>query len=219
MGLTSSNLGPIAENLDFKETNIFASPVNLRKESLHLKYSANDDYSLMFSFDSTAKVNINVVFLGETFNSSIDEFGLRQTFVTSVKISDKKSIEEKFPLVVILSAVGDKNKEVCQTTCCSLLLIGTTEWIPHVEQQSLKINSRIFEYYDLFGLEDTGLTECVVCLTEPRSVTVLPCRHLCLCRNCSDVIRASPLYQQKCPICRSMAGRLLGIQKKEAHLI
>lgn len=31
---------------------------------------------------------------------------------------------------------------------------------------------------------------CVVCLTDPRSVIVLPCRHLCLCRPCSDTLRA-----------------------------
>jgi hypothetical protein len=38
--------------------------------------------------------------------------------------------------------------------------------------------------------------ECVVCLTDPKKVLLLPCRHLCLCANCLPLIT-------KCPVCRA----------------
>ena len=79
----------------------------------------------------------------------------------------------------------------------------------HVVRQRLRVSpTRTFEYYDVY---EDGASECVVCLTETRQVAVLPCRHLCLCRGCAEVIRASPIHQQKCPICRSMASRLLAV--------
>ena len=31
--------------------------------------------------------------------------------------------------------------------------------------------------------------ECVICMTEPRDTTVLPCRHMCMCSECAKVLR------------------------------
>lgn len=41
-------------------------------------------------------------------------------------------------------------------------------------------------------------TLCCVCYDKPKSMLLLPCRHLCLCSHCSllDAVRT-------CPICRS----------------
>ena len=41
---------------------------------------------------------------------------------------------------------------------------------------------------------------CVICMTEPRDTTVLPCRHMCMCSECAKVLR---LQSNKCPICRT----------------
>ena len=37
------------------------------------------------------------------------------------------------------------------------------------------------------GLEEA--IECVVCMSEGRDTMVLPCRHLCLCNPCAEVLR------------------------------
>ncbi|XP_015752852.1 PREDICTED: E3 ubiquitin-protein ligase MGRN1-like [Acropora digitifera] len=50
-----------------------------------------------------------------------------------------------------------------------------------------------------YDLEETGL-ECVICMSDMRDTLILPCRHLCLCRECAESLR----YQaNNCPICRS----------------
>lgn len=56
-------------------------------------------------------------------------------------------------------------------------------------------------------LEETGL-ECVICMSDMRDTLILPCRHLCLCRDCAESLR----YQaSNCPICRSPFHALLQI--------
>ena len=52
------------------------------------------------------------------------------------------------------------------------------------------------------------LADCVICLSDSRSVMVYPCRHLCLCRDCASALTTQ---QPKCPICRNPAKFLLKI--------
>jgi hypothetical protein len=48
---------------------------------------------------------------------------------------------------------------------------------------------------DGVGGEDDS---CVICLDRKKAVVFLPCRHMCVCRECSDPAK----LQFKCPTCR-----------------
>ncbi len=41
--------------------------------------------------------------------------------------------------------------------------------------------------------------ECIVCMSEVKDTIVLPCRHMCLCLECANVIRGKT---DRCPLCR-----------------
>jgi hypothetical protein len=43
---------------------------------------------------------------------------------------------------------------------------------------------------------------CVICLDAPKDVVLLPCRHLCSCMACLDVLMAA-LEPPLCPLCRT----------------
>ncbi|CBZ50799.1 hypothetical protein NCLIV_038740 [Neospora caninum Liverpool] len=53
--------------------------------------------------------------------------------------------------------------------------------------------------------------ECVICLAEERNTAVLPCRHMCLCSGCANIMR---MQSNKCPICRQPVTSLLQITMK-----
>jgi hypothetical protein len=54
----------------------------------------------------------------------------------------------------------------------------------------------------------SGGTEfaCSVCLSAPRCIAVMPCRHLSLCSSCANELRHR---SNRCPICRGVALALL----------
>jgi hypothetical protein len=50
---------------------------------------------------------------------------------------------------------------------------------------------------EVFGMraEDKD-NDCVVCMSNPKDTTLLPCRHLCVCSECFG-------HLDKCPVCRA----------------
>jgi hypothetical protein len=58
--------------------------------------------------------------------------------------------------------------------------------------------SEKWEVQELYDYKQDGpQNDCTVCLDQPRSVTLLPCRHCCVCIQCSTSIL-------NCPVCRTV---------------
>nr|BAC41920.1 unknown protein [Arabidopsis thaliana] len=84
-----------------------------------------------------------------------------------------------------------------------------------VVKQILWVNKRRYELLEIYGIENTvdgsdEGKECVVCLSEPRDTTVLPCRHMCMCSGCAKALR---FQTNLCPVCRQPVEMLLEINK------
>ncbi|XP_076882011.1 putative E3 ubiquitin-protein ligase LOG2 [Bidens hawaiensis] len=93
------------------------------------------------------------------------------------------------------------------------------EYHVRVVKQILRVNGMRYKLQEIYGIgnavdgddfdaNDPG-KECVICLSEPRDTTVLPCRHMCLCSGCAKVLR---FQANRCPICRQPVERLLEIK-------
>mmetsp|Transcript_10848 Transcript_10848/g.27369 ORF Transcript_10848/g.27369 Transcript_10848/m.27369 type:complete len:201 (-) Transcript_10848:213-815(-) len=114
-----------------------------------------------------------------------------------------------------------------QSTFATLIKAGDG-WTCRVIKQTIQVGTRSFELQEIYGidqsagtsdtakaddLDDEGGRECVICMTDPRDTTVLPCRHMCMCNKCAKVLR---LQTNKCPICRCAVESLLQIKVKGA---
>lgn len=105
-------------------------------------------------------------------------------------------------------------------------------WSAHALKQKIWVHGSSYELQEIYGIESCGASsggdhnagtsssfgadpdaseECVICLSEPRDTTVLPCRHLCMCAECAHHLRTQ-VTGNVCPICRNPVESLLEIK-------
>lgn len=143
--------------------------------------------------------------------------------------------EHTFPLIIRLEALTDRGREAgrslesvevggslppwvqSQTTYAKFVKEGST-WSVRVLKQKIWVEGEGYELQEIYGMEgnranaasqdsgDIDGRECVICMSEERNTTVLPCRHLCMCDECARALRNQT---NKCPICRNPIEALL----------
>ena len=106
-----------------------------------------------------------------------------------------------------------------QTTYATLQPQEQGAWAVRVVKQRIWVDGVAYELQEIYGIENCATgnpeedamagKECVVCLSEARDTTVLPCRHMCMCSGCARMLRHQT---NRCPICRTPVESLLEIK-------
>lgn len=60
--------------------------------------------------------------------------------------------------------------------------------------------------------EENPESMCVICLSQESDTLIFPCGHLCLCSNCSDVVKTQT---KMCPVCRTKIQSILPINVQQ----
>lgn len=68
-----------------------------------------------------------------------------------------------------------------------------------IRQLSFGERSAAFEIHGIYGFEDEGEGDCMICYARSKNVLLLPCRHCSVCHPCLRSLR-----DEKCPLCRSV---------------
>jgi len=185
------------------------SLLSLPFESVQLVFE-NDVFKIQFCFSSMVNcdaklfVGDNEVFFGEYldgFNQIVttNEINLN-SLQNNVNISLDEEEDSKIPVTILLKSNQESNNVIGQLTTFATIQKLETSFMIKVENQIASVGSKRYVIYDIYGTDKGEIEDCVVCLSEVRNTIILPCRHLCVCHNCAEVLK----YQSNsCPICRS----------------
>lgn len=128
-----------------------------------------------------------------------------------------------YPIVIHVVTDTGEGKHHSLATYATFDKSNSGNYIVRPLVQKANVNGLSLVLKEIFGIEkkeqaedgasdlddEDDNTECVVCMSQAKDTMALPCRHLCLCNPCADVLR----YQaNKCPICRAPFHSLLQIR-------
>ncbi|EEF42957.1 mahogunin, putative [Ricinus communis] len=194
-------MAPPTPYVEHQKAVTIRNDVNLKKESLRLEADEENPgkFLVAFTFDATVSGR-ELLKEGE-----IDVYPLAVKAEASPANQDRQEGNQ-------LS--GPTNSQITQ----AVFEKDKGEYQVKVAKQILWVDGMRYELQEIYGIgnsvegevdaNDPG-KECVICLSEPRDTTVLPCRHMCMCSGCAKVLR----YQtNRCPICRQPVERLLEIK-------
>ncbi|TMW56668.1 hypothetical protein Poli38472_006678 [Pythium oligandrum] len=143
------------------------------------------------------------------------------------------SATQRFPLVIVLEVRDSGKKIQSQSTFATFVEKSSGEWSVKVLKQKIQVDGMTYELQEIYGIDGSVAAapksdaagdpagnkaeeleipdgaECIICMSEPRNTTVLPCRHMCLCGECAEALRKS---SSTCPICRTRVEALLQIR-------
>eukprot|EP00039_Didymoeca_costata_P000827 m.47409 g.47409 ORF g.47409 m.47409 type:complete len:508 (-) comp10497_c0_seq2:151-1674(-) len=147
---------------------------------------------------------------------------LRLSSYTEDEMFLEKCAPRFYPIVIEIKAEVDHSKPHIHSTFAtfdgSMETLGSMSVKPLI--QRLSVDGLTLVLKEIYGIERKDdeeeadefaddNTECVVCMSDVRDTMALPCRHLCLCNPCAEVLR----YQaNKCPICRAPFHSLLQVR-------
>ncbi|KAJ2348445.1 hypothetical protein IWW50_001858 [Coemansia erecta] len=99
---------------------------------------------------------------------------------------------------------------------------GPAHLVPRCSKQKVCIDGALYRQHEIFGLSEAldsrqsggkdDPMQCAICLSDDRDTVMLPCRHLCMCRECANTYRQQ---SNKCPICRTVVETILHIETDE----
>ncbi|EQC39353.1 hypothetical protein SDRG_03557 [Saprolegnia diclina VS20] len=142
-----------------------------------------------------------------------------------------------FPLIVEIQVhVDGPSPPQKQSTFLSFPKVtrgDDTTFKAHILKQKVQVQGQTYELQEIYGMDGSIAAapksptdgdaeakaaatddvlegaECIICLCEPRNTTILPCRHMCICLECSEALKKPG---STCPICRTKVESLLQIR-------
>jgi hypothetical protein len=113
----------------------------------------------------------------------------------------QEKIGDYFPEGAKFFAVG--------MTCSSVVIVNNfADMVSLFEQKNNGVSSSKTEYNSSKMEYNSNKTEynpeCSICLDNRKNMMCYPCRHVCMCRECSQNIK-------KCPLCRTNIESLIEV--------
>jgi hypothetical protein len=203
--------------------------VHIHKASFKLLPKENLS-SLSFSYDATDVCLVTVYYFGvEVMNKQQDHTdyfavdtkkfpppssfrlpkGINQSFPENASIIDLNQYafeiltcegRNQHALVVTIKPENE-NKGPYESTFVRIDK-EKESWKASAIRQKIHFQDKSYFLSEIYGLAaESEENVCVVCLTDRRKVTMMPCKHLCLCEECAGILAGASV--KKCPVCRT----------------
>lgn len=184
----------------FPNYNLLHGSVNFFKELIELIGSA---LCLLIKLPYTVLLSlVQCIYILPEIPLKINSF-LKELYTSLLRVSVESMVGIIFFSIFVYFLVRFRKFLVIICRRLTLILIYT------VQQKISKFFLRRFWTRSIEPIPRRDVTDrevdenylCIVCQSTPRCIVLMPCKHLCLCDNCSFTL--TRIYKtNSCPVCR-----------------
>lgn len=115
-----------------------------------------------------------------------------------------------FPIIIEITSTDTTGESQTLISCFKILKEGDN-YSGVMVKQTIKALNKYYPLLNLYGTStDSQESECLICLTELKTIAVLPCRHVCYCEACVNEVKSK--NKTDCPVCRSPVQSFLNVK-------
>lgn len=235
--LSVRSVGPSPRSVsrpELSRTGVIRNAANVHKSSIMFK-----EGKLQFKFDSSLNTSFRIYFNVTEFLDEMKVPILASDLSPALSPSFPPGLDQICQVDLLPTTIAPHHDNVYSAIIETIpatddhsasqltYLSINEEFRITVVKQKLRYGERGYELHEIFGKERcssdkspnspnrdsedlNGGTDCVICLSNTRDTTIIPCLHLCLCSQCAQVLS---LNTRKCPVCRTPATGLLHIDR------
>lgn len=229
-------------NINKRNTITVYNNCNIHKNSITLYNTNNNKLMLSFILDCNVDTIINIHYLAheildnnnnttsiisqyKTQNYIIQQNNYNYQFISNdVDSIDINMINNNnmyynisnryYPIIIEYKPVNAVANTIdISYVYCTLLYNNTNQLICKVIKQKVNYDNITYDINEIYGINDNiQNNECVICYSEIKTTVVLPCKHYCLCNNCSQLLQKQTT--PKCPLCRTRVESIAQIKQQ-----
>lgn len=230
--LTDFDYNLSKKNIEIKEKKTyklilpFVLEENFKKEK-SLKNNKEIDFSFDVRFLNENECKISTYFIAkEIINKEGNFEGIQAKYNQESFVVTETNPNFKLKVNLDLIGIDRLQKETSDThlIICLSSESSKTSLINHLnfevtsDIKLIMIKRNFFTGKDLislkpaFGLKNSPLfneesnEKCIICITNPPTTMVEPCRHVCLCEECAVTLQNN---STQCPVCRGVFNYLV----------
>jgi hypothetical protein len=157
----------------------------------------------MITFPAAATVPFTVVTINAAIDSTLNSLSTYRNIVSILDKRSDKAITHYSPGSITVTIRTDADQPVVvlvmDPAAASAHAFGVDN---NCSRRHVFVSgAEAVEINEVFGQDDDE-EDCVVCLSETKSVILMPCLHMCVCISCNRMI-------DRCPVCRASIQRFL----------
>ncbi|OMJ77489.1 hypothetical protein SteCoe_22926 [Stentor coeruleus] len=216
------DIGEKSNYISFKDYHTTHSPLiietlfTIQKDSLKFfQDPITHMYCLSFFYDSKCEIDITLYFFVKEYievATSQKYFYIdneRTPSPITLHAYPGNSVYTKIMAMLDLSLFSESELKFANKIMIPLVVFMRNETFSLLLYMKLegtnviKVREIFDNMEDTYEILDVFLTDndvCSVCLNNPKTMMLFPCRHVCLCESCLNFMMNR---NHKCPICRS----------------
>ncbi|OMJ71307.1 hypothetical protein SteCoe_30526 [Stentor coeruleus] len=189
---------------------------------VEFEYSALFQSTIIMNFMGKENKTTHEIYFDQAYQLEPQRFIVEPTkngffskkYKVNIDVFSKSDLEVfdkcTFPIIIEIKSTDTYGASQTLISCFKIIK-ESDNYSGVMVKQTIEIMNNHYTLLNLYGTStDSKESNCLICLTELKTIAVLPCRHVCYCEGCVNEVKRK--NKTDCPVCRCSVYSFLNVK-------